>query len=68
MQTNHDVYAELEQWQLRNPYRLVNVSCIGQGCGRFASVEEARAKIERDGHRFIGVEGHDVLFTAPVLL
>jgi hypothetical protein len=58
---------ELREWKKANPYRLVNVASLGTACGRFPTVEDAKAHLG-PSDEFIGVDGFDVLFRGRVNL
>lgn len=58
---------DVQKWIEANPVELVNVSSVGTRCGRAASIEEAKAKIESNPHAtFVGVRGNQVLFSEPL--
>ena len=58
--SRHD--AQLAAWRKANPFILCNVQSSQSLCGRFPTLEAAKAEAERRGG-CVGVEGCVVLFS-----
>lgn len=58
----------VDDWIRANPYVLVNTMSLGTGCGRYATLEEAKRALAERGVECRGVSGTRVFFAQPVQL